>query len=349
MAVEPTAARSGLAGVLLGAGIAAILAAGWIFLLLDRDGPSALSPPSAPRRNSVRAAPGAGGTHPSLPATAVRRMETTARAEDDAAEAAGDPENPGKQAPPALGAMHHEHEAEARRSHGTPAAPTDPGLQALEELEVDLSSPDAEMRRLFAEYRTLLLAQGTGGIADAARMALLDRGMAALIRNHPETAGTVYELLASEGLPAATRYLAYLMRDGERGSVEGALIRMAASDFDPARRASALTALGPAPAGPALDAIVAGLEDSGAEVRGAAAEGILESAQVHGAQPELRAALRRALSTAQDAGRRRRLLAAYLSPTGRASPEDQSFLAELSSIEGNASFESARNHTRSGR
>lgn len=192
--------------------------------------------------------------------------------------------------------------------------PSDPGLAALAQLGVDLDRPDAEMQRLTAEYRVLLLARAAAAVAeerDGARLALLDRGMAALIRLRPGTAGTVYSLLAAETQPPPAHYYARLIQYGDRAPVEGGLLALASGSADAWRRASGVVALGPAPSGVAQDSVERALLDPELEVRQAGARVLAELVRIRPGErtaPGFRAAIDAALAAETDRGQRDVLL-----------------------------------------
>ncbi len=213
------------------------------------------------------------------------------------------------------------------------APPTDPDLLVLWQLGVDLTRPEEEMERLAAEYRAALIAamMNSGG-TDPARQALLDRGMAALLRVKPQTSVTVFGLLDRENERVASRYFAQLLRGGPRADLESALGAMATIDPNPERRASAVLALGPAPSQAGWPPVLFALRDPSPEVRRVAAGVIASAADLEPValtREEVRDPIRTALTRETDGATRTALLRAFVGPSGAVSAADRAFLAAL--------------------
>ncbi len=167
-------------------------------------------------------------------------------------------------------------------SPASPPPATDPGRRALETLGLDLEHPDDVLRRLVEEYRASLEATEP----DAQRMALIDQGMAGIVRNYPQTADALFTLFVQERHRGMGRYLAYLLRDGRRVDQEPPLLLMAVADPDDGRRANALASIAPARDGGAVEVLLAALQDPSPAVRLASAEALEASLA---ARPGLRA------------------------------------------------------------
>lgn len=218
-----------------------------------------------------------------------------------------------------------------------PRPPTDPDRLLLWQLGVDLDHPEAEMRRLAAEYRGGLL---LGGSLPPDRMLQLDHGMIALLHVCPSCTGTVRDLMIEDELRLPQRYFSLLLRHGERETVESDLVGLAQWG-DPVHRGSALLALGPVVTTSGLQSLFLGFRDHETEVRQVAAAVAAESAATHpaiGARTDFRDAVSSALIRERDPVTRISLLYAWVGPTGLADAESAAFLAQLPAAADNAAF-----------
>lgn len=222
--------------------------------------------------------------------------------------------------------------------------PRDPDLLVLSQLGVDLEHATDEMLRLAAEYRNALLAEGAGQPVDRGRMALLDRGMAALLRVRPTTNVTVYTLLQHESVRPPSRYFANLLRGSDRTPLEVALASVVTGNPDPIRRASAVISLGPEPSFLSSPAVLSALSDTQREVRAAAVHVIGEATRVRPgfrAEPEVRVAVESALTVERDPELRVGLLQSYVGSSGIAAPDQRTFLLALPEVNFHPAFREA--------
>jgi len=261
--------------------------------------------------------------------------------------AAGDAEGAGgaREAAASLARSRAERSSEAdERGDAQPEA-LDADLQVLRQLGVDLDHPEAEMLRLAAEYRGFLLASAAGeAVADPVRMALLDQGMAALLRVRPASTASVFQLLDGDPEAAPQRYFAFLIRGGSREPYESSLGSTAIVDPNPMRRASAVLALGPVPAGGTVSPLLSALADPQVEVRQAAATVVSEAARTSPAwmaREDVRDAVRQALLSERDPAIRTSLLRAFVGSAGAASGADLAFLARLPEVDADPRFREA--------
>ncbi|GEM_PF-3699372 len=233
--------------------------------------------PSVEETRSVPVPPRA-----ALPAIASATVEATCASESEIVGTGevlvGPASRPG--APPAA----RPHTGEPGRALAGPPPAADPGRRALEGLGLDLEHPDEVLRRLVEEYRASLEATEP----DTERMALVDQGMAGIVRNYPQTADALFTLFVQERHPAMGRYLAYLLRDARRVDQEPPLFLMAVADPDEGRRANALASIAPARNDAALEVLLVALQDPSPAVRLASAEAIEASLA---ARPGLRVGL----------------------------------------------------------